>query len=246
MAVKPTLAANQQYLILDNGETFDHVILNATWFQGQGYTSSMINLFKNTSRGGTLDIITTSGNGFYPIGVQSGDTGTFNFAVMEYDQQATIGHPADYFYVNAKLHQYGSLNRWNPTGVSEGGLAIAGVSGLRFPDNYQKPDFKLNFVSQITEQDHYYQIDRVTGDSFIITLDLILFDVNMANLINALTHGTYRNAIIPISSPANSYLFGYENGSSGTYNCKLIQDVIVLKHELYNRWSVSLKFSLVQ
>jgi hypothetical protein len=246
MSTKITKAINNQYTIWDNGYVYDHSILNCTWLLNSTDATTLINIFKDTNkaRGGVLDFILPSNSGFYPLGASEHDSGTFTFIVMEYDQQAIIGHPEDYFYVNAKLHETNTIHDYNSIAQSNlGNLQIGTITGLRWPDNYHTPDYKINFVSQITEHDYYFQIDRTSGDQYEAELPLTLYTGDMGALINHLTTVVRGNAV-NIITPDNAYMFGKENGS-GTHSCKLIQNVITQKHILYNRWTTSLKFSKV-
>jgi hypothetical protein len=245
LATKITKTSDNKYLIWDNGAQFDHSILTCSWLVSLADANTLVNIFKdaNKARGGVLDIILSSNSGFYPLGSQGGDSGIYTFIVMEYDQQPTIGHPEDYFYINAKLHSTNYTYSYvSKAQTSLGALQIGTITGLRYPDQYHTSNNKINFVSQITEADNYYQIDRTNADQYESALSLVQPTGNMGAIINHLVT-TVRGNTFSIVSPDNAYLFGRENGNTNT--CKLIQNTITQTHELHNRWSTTLNFAKV-
>jgi hypothetical protein len=247
LSTKISKTANNQYSIWDNGVAYDKIILNCTWLLNLSEAADFSDIFSDylKSRGSLIDIIVTTGSGFYPMGSQNGDNGTYTFIVVGYDQQSTTGNPSNQIYFNLKLQATGTIPSYTPdSNINVGSLSVGTIDNLRYPDAYHTPDYSINFVAQATEDSSYYLIDRLSGDKYESELNLVLPQSNMANLINYLKN-TVRGNAVNIVTPANSYMFGIENSSTATYSCKLIQDVITQKHELYNRWSTTLKFSLI-
>jgi hypothetical protein len=246
MSTKITKTANNQNSIWDNGIAYDHAILNCTFLLDKAQANTMTTIFRTSdqARAGVIDFILPANSGFYPLGAAEHDSGTFKFVVMEYDQQATIGYPEDHFYVNLKLHETDTTHDYYVQPETFlGSLAIGDATNLRWPDNYHTPDYKINFVSQITEHDNWYQQDRMTGDQYEVELELDLYTGNMGHLIHHLTNDV-RGSAVNIVPPINAYMFGRENGD-GTFSCKLIQNTITQTHQLHNMWKTNLKFSLV-
>lgn len=245
MALKLSRRTGAAPVIWDDTNTYDFRMLEATWFLSLAQTTLLLNLAKDAGKGrdANVDLILTSGGGFYPFGPDKGDAGTFRARIMDIQAEATIGHPQDYFKTTLKLLFNGSYPSYSPLPdlFPEGVLQIGNVTGLRWPDDYHKQNQKYAMnVNQGGDGTPYANDRSSAADFYESDLSLILNHPNAAGLLNEMV--TTRGADINVIPPANSYLFGLENGSTATYVCKSTKKQIDIVHNGHNNFGMDLSF----
>jgi len=230
--------------IWDNGTANDSRTLECTWFLNLADTESLVNICKDAGKGrdANVDIILSSGSGFYPFGPDKGDAGTFRARIISADPQPSIGHPQDHFNTTVRFVFNGTYPAYAlPSQITEGSLSIGSATGLRYPENMHTQRALYNAISTLTQDGTPYTLDKATGDQYECTLDLVLQQPNMAALMAQMTVTT-RGAAVNVVPPANAYLFGRENASTATYSCKPLQAEYTVTHNAYNSFSTSLSF----
>ncbi len=230
-------------LIWDNTNAFDFRTLEATWLLSAAMTTLLVNIAKDAGKGrdANVDIILTSGCGFYPFGPDKGDAGTFRARIISVEPEATIGHPQDYFKTTVRFRFNGSYPAYSYSQFTEGALQIGSVTGLRWPDDYHKQGIKYDVVVNETMDGTAYANDRTSAaDTYETDLSLVLNQGNMAALVAQMI--STRGADINVIPPANTYLFGIENASTATYVCKSLKPQIEIVHNGVNNFSTDLQF----
>jgi hypothetical protein len=230
-------------LIWDNTNAFDYRTLEATWLLSSAMTTLLVNIAKDTGKGrdANVDIILTSGCGFYPFGPDKGDAGTFRARIISVEPEATIGHPQDYFKTTVCFRFNGSYPSYSYTQFTEGALRIGDVTGLRWPDDYHKQHVKYDVMVNETADGTAYANDRTSAaDIYETELSLVLTQGKMAALVAQMI--ATRGSDINVIPPANSYFFGIENASTATYVCKSLKQKLEIIHNNYQNFSIDLHF----
>jgi hypothetical protein len=201
-----------------------------------------IDMARDVAKGRGQELTLTPGTGWYPFGPYRGTAVAFKCKIIEIIQTGTIGHPENLVEFQVTFVYTGTI--WPsyapPGAVSEGSLQIGSVSGLRWPN--ARPGLKADYgwSAQTTHGPYAYIIDQGM-DCWEVTLPLVLNQGNAAALQNYMI-GTARGVPLDIITPANSYLFGVENSSNGTYNVRWIDGALEMTHESHGRWLTTLSF----
>jgi len=126
----------------------------------------------------------------------------------------------------------------------DGSLTFASVSGLPYPeDGFIKEkafDQKLNYMMG----GYQYGLDINNGDDDRIDVEftLILTDKQVNNLLQKIIV-TYRGGDIPVTAPESYSVCGVERLPDVSYNLKLIDKRLKIKHISHNQFGVSFKMS---
>jgi len=239
-----------KWVMWDNGaggSNYDRRYLKCEWMLDKTLTNSLLDIFKNTAKGRgiyvTLKLGTTSG--FFPFGVDKGDSGDFICNLLSINPKPSIGHPQDYFQCECEFLFTGSYPVYVlPAQVNEGNLSLGTIANLRYPQNMHDQDITYKVDTMDTVNFSAYVNDRTSGaDSFVASMSIDLLGPNMAALIDHLV-GTVRVANVTLTPPANAYLYGRENGD-GPFTCKWIDNEIEIVHRGYNDFGTTLKFAKV-
>lgn len=232
--------------------TWDYRILNtATWRIPASQQISLSAFFKDASKGRGENITMTlqSGSGFFPFGPDLGDSGDFVVRLLSQDQLGRLGRPWNHFENDIQLVLVTPPGGYSlPSQVSDGNLSIGSVSGLQYVD--YAPKTYRNIQHQLTTSGVPYSIDgRTSGDSYETGFTQICNASKAAALAAFLVSSSGRSSDISIVAPANFYLLGADNGSSGTYTVKFLGASpnnktvsIKMTHERFNQWSFPLNF----
>ena len=225
--------------------TYDRRSVSCVWLLNLADTNSLVDIFTNVAkgRGGDLTLKLGTNSGFYPFGPDRGDSGNFTVKLLSVNQKPSIGHPQDYFNVEVRLANTGSYPAYSlPDQFTEGHLQIGTISGLRYPQSMHLQNIQMATSAIQKNNSEVASIDRsIDGDGSDCTLPLTLMQCNAAALINHLT-ATVRAGTVDIIPPANSYLFGRQNGSTATYTCKWIQNQISIINTNFNSFDFELNF----
>jgi hypothetical protein len=242
-AMRIAKRADGTYSIYDPGYEYDIYTCTCKTFLHVLDMAQMIDIFLDVTKGRGQQITITPGVGFFPFGPYRGDAGPFDVKILNVKQSTTVGHPED--YVECEL-SFVFTGVWPYYAVScplpEGELTIATLGGLRWPNSQPKLSNEYGFSTQITHGPNAYIIDHTASmDCWGTDLSLVLNENNMAALQNVML-STFRGTVKNIVPPANTYLLGVENSSTGTYAMNWIDGTLEIVHETHNRFSTSLTF----
>ena len=232
--------------------TWDYRTLNTgTWRIPASQQIALSAFFKDASKGRGENVTMTleTGSGFFPFGPDLGDVGAFIVRLLSQDQSGRLGRPWNWFENGVQLVLVTAPGGYSlPSQVSEGSLSIGTVSGLQFVD--YAPKTIRNIQHQLTASGVPYSMDgRTTGDSCETGFTQICNQGKAAALAAFMVSSSGRASDITITAPANFFLFGADNGSSGTYTAKFLGSSpnektvsIKMTHEKFNQWQFPLNF----
>jgi hypothetical protein len=238
--------------IFDRGAAYDYRALKTAKLRLTPTEQDDLNNFflsSSVARGETVSLILGKKHtGFFPFGPDKGDVGTFTCRVLSYVQSGMLLTPYKQFETDISLVMVTAPGYTIPAQqkTAAGGLKIGTVSHIRYPQRGITPE-PIHAISTILANNGApYSIDNgVLGDAYTTTLDLELNETTAAALLNYLvTSG--RGNIIKIMAKDDNYIFGREKNATGSYWSQLIDNVINIKHDRYNSFSMSLKFNLVK
>lgn len=236
------------YSSFDDGTEYDYRIFDGEFILSETDSLTMINFYrmKERGRGVEFGMRLLKYSGFTPFGPDKGDYG--NYAIVMYEMKPTgsLVSPNKYFAVSCKLLANTFPSVSEPDEKLEGPLQIGTVTGLRFPVNYPSLGTKYGIDVSTTRGGDGHIIDKnEDSDHYETTLSMICNRSRTYALINYLVN-TARTNDITITAPEGTYLFGRENDSGGIYNCKWINERVIINHANFDRYEFELKFSLVK
>ena len=190
-------------------------------------------------RGESLTMTLDSDSGFFPFGPDLGDTGDFIIQITdrkfgEFDQFKQYSKSISLLLETAPAYTLPSVDRMHT-------LQIGSVLYLPYPQTGISPNLVPGIQTGVSYGGDGYSIDiqrRAHETSFTLQCNESL----PAHLMAFLTGALGRNQDITIVAPDEYYLFGTENGSSGTYVCKLIQKKIECTHVENEQFEIPLSF----
>lgn len=234
--------SDNSYKIWDDLVANDFRTLTATWVLDSTDTNSLLELFRDKAKGRGENLELVPDLGFFPAGPDKGDAGTFNVRMLTLTQRPVEMQPVLHFINEITFSFNGSFPSYTiPAQVTEGGLTIGTVSGLRFPQNGNNINIGYAVNTQLAQDGTSYTIDiSSTADFFETTFPMILQETNMAELVKHLQ--TVRASPIDLIPPANAFIFGRTGGGTATYPCTFIQNSIALTHVTHDRWITDLSF----
>lgn len=227
----------------DNGVANDYRLCSAKWILTQAELETVHNFLTNPSYGRCSSFFLDVGSsGFMPFGP---DKVSDMFAINEltHDRGGRQIRPFNRYEFNMSFLLRSVTAAELPAQISQGSLRIGTVSGLPFIHS-PKITYTKGWKTDITNGGLPAHLDNSINSSYVDSE--VSFEVNKSNaaaLINYLAN-TGRGGDIEISTPANSYLFGAENGSFGTYIVQLTDNIIKVTHGAVTRFAFNLKFHL--
>jgi len=229
--------SDNSYKIWDDLVANDFRTLTATWVLDSTDTNSLLELFRDKAQGRGENLELVPDLGFFPAGPDKGDAGTFNVRMLTLNQRPVEMQPVLHFINEITFSFNGSFPSYTiPAQVTEGGLTIGTISGLRFPQNGNNVNIGYAVNTQLAQDGTPYTIDISSiADFFETTFPMILQETNMAKLVEHL-QTTVRGGTLNITPPANSFIFGRTGGGTATYLCTFIQSTIGLTHVTHDRW----------
>ena len=204
--------------------------------------------YKDATKGRGVDatLEMTTNSGFHPFGPDKGDAGPFTVAI-EMDQHASVGEsPWLHFPLTLRMTNTGAYPAYTaPDEVTEGGMTIGTITGNRFPPEWFKVDGRYGCFVALTQNATAYYMDKGTGaDWYRVKANMVSNESKAAAVLAYLT-GTSRATSLALVCADNSYAFGYDNGDSGTYSTRMIQDTIEIKHNRYNEFEYGLTLEYI-
>jgi hypothetical protein len=189
-------------------------------------------------------------SGFFPFGPDMGDQGKFTVRLIGGDDIGMSLSPYRRF-VDAYSFVLVSVTPVLPafTITSMGDLQIGACTGLLFPQSgFDLQADKMIYTKLSLSGAPNSTIGPTAADSYLSSFNLLCDDGRAYTLLDELIN-TVRSNDVTVVVPAYSYMFGRNNGSSGSYVCKFLgsaddesETVISITHNGYQQWIIPLKF----
>lgn len=228
---------NKKISSWDNGSEFDFRILEMDLLLPESESIALGDFFNNTdARTMPFTMNVPTGSGFYPAGPDRGSQTEFSASLISHEQSGMKLRPYKWFSTKTRLLLTDFTEcAWYPP-VSQGPFSIGTVTGLRYPEI--QPSARRGVSRTMTHGGSVgYVNNEVDEYSTLIS--------QPCNLSKAAALTEYLQAVrgndIPVSAPANYYLFGADSGNSGSYTTRLLNNVIRITHENYNRFRVDME-----
>jgi hypothetical protein len=234
--------------------TYDYRICKIpSWTLSAGSKLAMNAFFDSPAYGRGLNCIMDLGNtstGFFPFGLDKGDTGKFTVRLLESTDTGMKLSPYKRFRESFTFVLVSTTNTVPSFDLSwQGDFQIGGCQGLLYPQaGFNPASEKLiyNDISVTGTPDSI--IGPVAGFSYVSSFNLLCNDSRAYTLLDELVNAVRANDV-DIVAPSLSYMFGRDNGTLGTYTCKLLgsqdsesETVIIMTHNGYQQWVIPLKF----
>lgn len=231
--------------VWDNGQGYDYRILTGIkhWFTQAEWASVIDAFYSGTGARDatfTLDLGETP-TGFYPAGPDNGDVGEFTLRLIEHDNESMKLSPFKYYAPDFKFLIVSTPEYTPSAAISEGNITINSRSnGIRYPQDgfITKHEYTNNKV--ITKSGAMYQVDLSTrADS---DYSEAVFDMSTNNAAQLLSDVIIsRGGVITVNTPFADDMFGglYQTTSHAV---RCVNDVIEIRHERHNNFSLALKF----
>lgn len=225
----------------DEGSKYDKRICTCDCFLTAAQQAALNTLINTTARGHDLTLLLPAGNGFHPFGADKGDDGPFTVALMLKSTPAIQQAPYRYFKCQLQMTNTGAYPAYaRPSEVAEGELAIDNVTGLRMPPTLFVPSQVYGVNVGLTEASVSRYFNRGSGADFARTQFVLPCNESKcaALLYDLVT--VARAGAFDVTSADSFYMFGVDHGSSDTYSVRLLSDTIVVKHNRYNEFELSM------
>jgi hypothetical protein len=239
--------ADGHYSSWDDGTTYDKYMFTGTFYLTAAQQSTMETLIttKAQGRGSNLTLTCVSGQGFYPFSPLKGDTGDFTVAVAGFIPFGIGEAPYKYFKTTIKLLATAFPAYALPADATDyGNFKIGTVSNVRFPEKWFTPKTTYNIdvgiPAQASEVD--YLDFGEDGDRYDTEMELDCSTTKLGRVLNYIV-GTSRASAVQCVTDTDSYMFGRDKNGNATYNCVLIDNVLRVKHNTYDRWSLNMSMS---
>jgi hypothetical protein len=185
----------------------------------------------------SMDIGTNSN--FYPFMPDKGDSGIFVVHVIDrkfgqFDQFNQFAKEWELLMTYAPDYEL-------PAVTNQANFQIGTVDGLMYPQAGIDSSRIYGVNTGISYGGQPYSVDirrNIHETNFTQRCNTGL----AAELLYFLTGATGRHQDITIIAPDNYYLFDPANSASGTYTCKLIQNIIECRQINYEEFEISLSF----
>jgi hypothetical protein len=190
-------------------------------------------------RGLTLNLAIGTDSNFFPFGPDKGDTGMFYVRIID-----------------RKFGQFDQFKQFSKSWT----LLMTTAPEYVLPDVTHQADFQIGTVRGLLYPQTGIDSKRTYGDFNGVTYGGNMYPVDIrrnihetsftqrcneglaAELLTFLSGATGRSQDITIIAPDDYYLFDVVQGASGTYTCKLIQNVIECKQLNYEEFEIPLRF----
>lgn len=226
----------------DNGIAYDKRILNLDLLLPENEMLDLVDFLKNTdARNSEFTLrIPESENNFYPAGPDKGNSGDFIVSLINQKQSGVKISPYKWFNDGLQL-LITPPDTILPNHVLEGDFSIGSVSGLMYPDI--TPDTTTGIERKVSSGNSLYYVDSGTkSDMFFSKIKQPCNVSNAALLIDFIQSLNGRGNKIILQSPSEYYIFGAEFVNYLTTFVKLKNNVITIKHENWNQFSISFDF----
>ena len=255
MALSICRASDGSVSSFDNGSSFDHRICSDVSFDlSAAKTVALVDFLATLSRGemfslriGFEGVLGYVPQGFYPAGPDKGDSGDFACRLLDINCGGMKFQPWKYFNptISFIIVSGPAPIYTRPAETAEGSLQIGSVQGLRYPQGGISPEERYAFKTLLSRSGAPSTIDRGrTADAFDTGFAMDCNHSKAAALVAHLVAAGRGNSI-PITVPADSYLFGAKQPASGTFNSRLTSPLIKITHNAFDEFEVDLNMWMV-
>jgi hypothetical protein len=235
------------YTVWDNDSdgSSDSYALKATWQMGQSASDSMLDFFDNKAygRGESCTIVLgASPTGFFPFGPTLGDVGNFTIKMRKIEPSGMQYQPFRYYNIDTEFLLVTPPAYTPGAAVSEGGMSIGTVTGLKYPIDGWKSvkNYGARFDPAIFRGTA--RIDQGPGYlTYQTEMTLEANNANAAAVITYLTGANGRGQGWTLTCPGGNYPFGPQLGE--THTVVLVDAEIVMKHASWNRWQITMRLA---
>lgn len=232
----------------DNGVTNDFRVCTSKWMLTQSELDSVHDLITEYSQGRGKDLTLNLGNvgthsGFFPFGPDKSDYGSYTIAEISNVRSGRLIRPYNRYELEMSFLMRSFPNTVSYTPTNQGTLTIGTVTGLPFVSDV-KIDYKKCNRTDITNGGLPAYLNNNQSAAYTDVSWSFETDTANAGLLISYLQTTARGNDITVSTPQNSYMFGAENGSTGTYTVQLTNNIIRISHDGLNKFRFNLSFHL--
>lgn len=225
----------------DEGTKYDKRSCSCECYLTPAQQGALNTLINSTARGQSLILSLPTGCGFFPFGPDKGDDGPFTVALQLRSTPAIQQAPFKYFRCQLIMTHAGTYPAYSlPTQVADGPWTIGNVTQLRMPPTLFSPTQIYGISVAFTENNSPRYFNRGSGADYASTqFNLTCNESKAAALVYDLA-SVQRVGSILIATGDNFYAYGADHSSSASYNVRMKSDMIVIKHNRYNEFELSL------
>jgi hypothetical protein len=194
-------------------------------------------------RGNNFTLELGSSSGFFPFGMDKGDSNNFVCSLLSHDRKGVQLNPyLQHLNTITLVYVSGpSVTYTPPVAEAEGTLSIGTVTTLRPVQTFPETAQNTGIFRTISRGGTVSSVDMgSTADTIESKIDLEMRPGNCAALITYLL--ATRGGNYTIITPTNTWFF---NESSGTFTGKLLSNEIKILHEKFNLFKTQLNFCKV-
>lgn len=245
MAMSIARAPDGTLKIWDNGLQYDYRTCTAKWILKADEMQALHEMLtdQNIGRCEDLELRLGEKSGFFVFGPDKGCSNTFVIRELEIERTGRLIKPFNRYELTMKLLMRSAPIYTIASGRRQGNLTVGTVTGLPFPRDI-KPSFNTGWQTDLSNAGIPYSLDQgISVSNWSTEFNLEGSACNIGKLVNYLVNSA-RSSDIPIIAPLNSYIFGAENNSHGTYIVALMDSIIAVEHVAFNRFKITLKVAL--
>lgn len=243
MAFKVHKTSDMTIRYFDNGQNYDSITSKAKYLLTKEEIDNFIDFFEDQTRGrGNVFRFELSQNsGYYPFGVDLGDTGTFFVKFKDAKWTTRLNKPWGMYELELSLHLVSPPDYEIPTiTYKQGSFIIDDLVNLPNPEIQY--DYENHLFTKTSLGGKLNNVD--IGLSDYMHSSNLSFDVSVQNaglLISKLK--SIRINTFTITSPINCYPFGSKIGS-GSFLVNLLDNTIKMSHNGHNNFRIEFQVGL--
>ena len=237
------------HAVYDNGNTYDVRQCECTFLLTATEMGYLRDAFGTDSkaRGRACTFTMLAASGFFPFGHDKGDVGAFTGTLEITKDYGAQESPYLYHKCDCVLTNTGEWPAYSmpddPTDATEG-LSIGEIANIRFPQSFFNPSAIYGAHIGLTQGGAAKFTNRgVSGDRYETDFELWMSAAKAARVIDQLVR-VIRNNAFNLVTQTNYQPFGLDKGS-GTFSCKLLNELLEINHEKYNSVYLPLKLGYV-
>lgn len=231
---------NGAYSFWDDGGAYDKRWCDVEFEIAGADVDTLMTYIKSTGRADNdLKLTMSSGSGFHPFGPDKGDEGTFEISLIMRKFPRQVMEPFKYFLGEFRMINTGAYPAYTPPSeVDEGEFQFGTVTDCRFPISWFGANERTGVYDTLEEDSEVQYIDRGSGDEQDTTeFDWLMNESKCAAVLSYIN--TNRTTQFNIVAGTDFYPFGRELGGNGTFPVRMINNVLKIKHDNYNRYNIS-------
>ena len=232
--------------IRDEGIQYDRRNCKVSFLLDASKQEEYNTFFNTTARAKSVVMTMDADCGFYPFGVDKGDTGPFTISAQRLNTPPIQLQPFRYFKCDLLFTNVGAYTDfiW-PVVQDEGNFNIGGISDLQMPQQLFEPQQEYTISVNHTENSTAQYFDRGSlGDSASVRFVQQVGTGKCGDLLYYLVVGQ-RTSTFPVYTDDYYYIFGADHGSDTTFTVKLNSDKITIRHIAYNSFEIDLAFKMI-